>query len=124
MPFFTPRLGRTHAQCADLFPIPSLPRPTTQNLLLAHNGAVEVDDPAAGRVVDSEWALAVIVKAGSIEKALPYLKDRTKANSALTCSYSPFHAIKRQHRWSICLNYHKARNLDREAYYKMYTAGL
>ena len=33
-------------------------------LLLAHNGGVEVDEPSVKGVVDSEWVLGVIARAG------------------------------------------------------------
>jgi hypothetical protein len=92
----------------------------TEVLLFAHNGGVEVDANAPARMVDSEWALDIIVKMGSIGKALPYLKECTRSNSGLNLMIL---AIPRQpgappviH----CLNYHKAENPEREAYYKMF----
>src|SRR5271165_1846755 len=55
----------------------------TEWLLLAHNGSVEVDAAAPVGMVDSEWALGEIVRAGGIEAALPGLQARTRPYSAL-----------------------------------------
>jgi predicted glutamine amidotransferase len=90
-------------------------------LLLAHNGAVEVDDLATSHIVDSEWALEVIVKAGGINEALPHLKERTKLNSALNLVIM---AIPRDNNLPPalhCLNFYKTNDPARVAYYKMYT---
>ena len=94
----------------------------TEVLLLAHNGGVAVDATAGPRVVDSEWALAVIVKAGGLEKALPYLKERTRPNSGLNLIVLAISRDEKAAPVIHCLNYHKAENPDRAAYYKMYTA--
>lgn len=91
-------------------------------LLLAHNGSVEMDHPAPAGLVDSEWALRVIVKAGGIEKALPLLKERTKPNSALNLIVL---AIPRNGQVSPsihCLNFFKTNDPARVAYYSMHTA--
>src|SRR6478735_4810564 len=41
-------------------------------IFFAHNGGIQEDVPLPN-VVDSEWALAQIVKAGSVESAMPKL---------------------------------------------------
>ena len=90
-------------------------------LLLAHNGGVEVEDPSATRMVDSEWALSVIAKAGFLENALPQLRKQTRPNSALNL---PLLTIPRDGRMSPtihCLNYFKAAQPERADYYRMYT---
>ena len=87
----------------------------SQILLLAHNGGVEVDDTAASRVVNSEWALSVIAKAGGIEKALPYLKERTRPNSALNLLVLAIARDGTTPPVIHCLNYHKAESPERKA---------
>jgi predicted glutamine amidotransferase len=91
-------------------------------LLLAHNGGVEMDDPAAARIVDSEWALSVMVKARGIEKALPFLKERTKENSALNLIVLAIPRAENAPPAIHCLNYFKTQEPGRVAYYTMYTA--
>ncbi len=93
-------------------------------LLLAHNGAVNPPHPPASRVVDSEWALAVMAKAGRIEKALPELKKRTRPNSALNLLVLAIPRDGKNPPAIHCLNFYKTDEPGRVAYYKMYTAGL
>jgi hypothetical protein len=90
-------------------------------LLLAHNGGVEVEDPAATRMVDSEWALSMIAMAGGLENALPQLKKRTKANSALNLLLLTIPRDGTMTPTIHCLNYFKTAQPERADYYRMYT---
>jgi predicted glutamine amidotransferase len=119
---FHSRLASDPTLNAPICSHPFIAAADTQVLLLAHNGGVEVDDTAAERMVDSEWALAQIVKAGGIEKALPYLKERTRPNSALNLLVLAVGRDKSTPPVVHCLNYHKAETPQRQAYYQMYTA--
>ena len=91
-------------------------------LLLAHNGGVEEDEPAVKGVVDSEWALGVIAKAGSLKKALPLLKERTRRNSALNLIVLAIPRNQAAPPEVHCLNYFKTEDAGRKAYYTMYRA--
>jgi len=86
-------------------------------LFLAHNGSVEPDH-LPDRNVDTEWALQQIIQAGSIESALPQLKDRTRsALNLLVLSVqrsADTPAILRG------LNYFKPKEPAKIAYYQMY----
>src|ERR1039458_2663022 len=93
-------------------------------LLLAHNGEVEVADPSASLVIDSEWALAAIVRAGGIEMAVPELKERTRPNSALNLLVLAIPRDGKTPPAIHCLNFYKTDEPGRVAYYKMYTADL
>jgi hypothetical protein len=90
-------------------------------LLLAHNGGVEVEDPSATRMVDSEWALSVIAKAGGLENALAQLKQRTRLNSALNLLLLTIPRDGRMTPTIDCLNYFKTAQPERADYYRMYT---
>jgi hypothetical protein len=93
----------------------------TEVLLLAHNGGVNVDASSAPGIVDSEWALGEIAKAGGIKEALPLLKERTKPNSALNLIMLTIPRDEKIPPVVHCLNYYKTEEPDRIAYYKMYT---
>jgi predicted glutamine amidotransferase len=93
-------------------------------LVFAHNGGVEMDAGAPTFLVDSEWALRVIVEQGGIDSALPDLKKRTKRNSALNLIMLAIPRDKRGVAMLHCLNYYKTENADRMKYYRMYTADL
>lgn len=119
---FHSRLASNPALNSTVCSHPFMASTDKEVLLLAHNGTVEMDQPAPGGVVDSEWALAVIVKAGGIPKALPQLKERTRPNSALNLIVL---AIPRNGQVSPsihCLNFYKTKEPGRVAYYTMYTA--
>jgi hypothetical protein len=91
-------------------------------LLFAHNGGVEVDKNSPRNIVDSEWALAAMVKAGGMEKkVLRRLKDRTTPNSALNLAVMSIPRRKKTSPAIHCLNYHRATDQGSVAYYKMYT---
>ena len=101
---------------------PFLAATNKEVLLFAHNGGVEVDKNTPKNIVDSEWALAVMAKAGGMAKALRKLKKRTNPNSALNLAVnSPFLAARKLRPVIHCLNYHRATDQGRVAYYKMYT---
>jgi predicted glutamine amidotransferase len=89
-------------------------------LLLAHNGAVKVEDDSAGRIVDSEWALSLIARAGGIKNALQPLKKLTR--SALNLLLLKIPRDGRQEPSMECLNYFKSEKPERIAYYRMYSA--
>jgi hypothetical protein len=91
-------------------------------LLLAHNGGVAVPEPSAARIVDSEWALAQIVKAGGIELALPELKERTKPGSALNLLIMSIPRDEKIPPAIYGLNFYKADKPNQTEYYKMYLA--
>lgn len=90
-------------------------------LLLAHNGGVAVEDPSAAQMVDSEWALSAIAKAGGLENALPELKKRTRPNSALNLLLLTIPRDGRMTPTIHCLNYFKTAQPERADYYRMYT---
>jgi predicted glutamine amidotransferase len=104
-------------------PICSHPFITSTNeevLLLAHNGGVKVEDDSTGRVVDSEWALSQIAKAGCIDEALQRLRGLTKSALNLVLLRIPREGNQLP---SIhCLNYYKSQQPEKIAYYRMYTA--
>jgi hypothetical protein len=91
-------------------------------LLLAHNGVVEVDEPPTPRVVDSEWALGEIARAGGIAQALPKLKERTKPKSALNLMIMAIPRDETAPAAIHCLNFFKSEEPGRVQYYKMRTA--
>lgn len=94
-------------------------------VLLAHNGGVNVPDPTLGKlVVDSEWALAEIVRKGSLEQALGELKKQTKPNSALNLVVMTIPRDKSATPQVQCLNYYKSEDPARIAYYQMFTANF
>lgn len=119
---FHSRLASNPALHSPICSHPFIAATDKEVLLLAHNGAVEVDDPSASCVVDSEWALAAIAKAGGIEKALPQLKERTKPNSALNLLVLAIPRDEKIPPAIHCLNFYKTEEPGRVAYYKMYTA--
>jgi predicted glutamine amidotransferase len=90
-------------------------------LLLAHNGGVAVEDPSAAQMVDTEWALSVIAKAGGLENALPELKERTRPDSALNLLLLTIPRDGRMTPAIHCLNYFKTAQPKRADYYRMYT---
>jgi predicted glutamine amidotransferase len=94
-------------------------------VLFAHNGGVNVPDPTMGKlVVDSEWALAEIVRRGGLEQALEELKNQTKPNSALNLVVMTIPRDKTVAPKVQGLNYYKSDKPERIAYYQMYTANF
>jgi predicted glutamine amidotransferase len=89
-------------------------------LLMAHNGGLKVEDDSAGRIVDSEWALSVIAKAGSMEEGLQRLKKLTR--SALNLLLLRIPRDGNQSPSIHCLNFFKSNQPERIAYYQMFTA--
>jgi hypothetical protein len=90
--------------------------------LLAHNGGVAVPEPSAALMVDSEWVLALIVKAGGIEMALPELKERTKPGSALNLLVMSIPRDEKIPPAIHGLNFYKADKPSQTEYYQMYIA--
>lgn len=76
------RLASDATLSGPIFSHPFVAATEKELVFFAHNGGVEPDG-LPDRMVDSEWALQEIVKAGSIEQALPLLKRKTKRDSAL-----------------------------------------
>jgi len=93
-------------------------------ILFAHNGGVNKPDTMGKLVVDSEWALAEIVRRGSLEQALEELKKQTKPNSGLNLVVMTIPRDKTIAPQVQCLNYFKSEDPARIAYYQMYTANL
>ena len=91
-------------------------------LLLAHNGGVNPDTSSPEGIVDTEWALGVVAKAGGLEEALPLLKERTKPNSALNLIVLAIPRDQSRRPALQCLNFFKTEQEGRKAYYTMYTA--
>ena len=60
-----------------IFSHPFVAATPSETLFLAHNGSVDAPN-LAERNVDSEWALEQVVRAGSLERALPLLKQHTR----------------------------------------------
>jgi predicted glutamine amidotransferase len=92
-------------------------------IFLAHNGGVDCEN-LPNRMVDSEWAFGQLLKTGSLEKALPMLKERTKNGAALnllvlTIPRDPARPTTLQY-----LNYFKTTEEGRIAYYQMYSGDM
>jgi len=118
---FHSRLASNPALNSPICSHPFIAYTNREVLLLAHNGGVAVEDPSAAQMVDSEWALSVIAKAGGLEDALPELKSRTRPNSALNLLLLTIPRDKRLAPTIHCLNYFKTEQAERADYYRMYT---
>ncbi len=92
-------------------------------LFFAHNGGVDCEN-LPKRMVDSEWAFAQILKAGSVEKALPMLKERTKQGAALNLLILTLYRDNTKPPAIHYLNYYKSEDEGRIAYYQMYTGDM
>ena len=101
--------------------IHSLPTQTRTSCCLLTMAGWQVEDPSAAQMVDSEWALSVIAKAGGLENALPELKKRTRPNSALNLLLLTIPRDGRMTPAIHCLNYFKTAQPERADYYRMYT---
>jgi predicted glutamine amidotransferase len=121
---FHSRLASNPSLNAPVASHPFVAAGDSEILLLAHNGGVETDASAPKDMVDSEWALGAIAKAGSLEKALPQLKERTKHNSALNLMVLAIPRDQTLPPAVHCLNFFKTEVPERIAYYTMYTADL
>jgi hypothetical protein len=119
---FHSRLASNPALDAPICSHPFIAATDKEILLLAHNGGVQVDEATPDTIVDSEWALGEIVKAGGIAEALPHLKKRTKPNSALNLVILALPRDKATPPALHCLNFYKTEDPARMAYYKMFTA--
>ncbi len=86
-------------------------------VFLAHNGGVEPDRLPA-RKVDTEWALEQIIQAGSLEQALPKLKEHTaSALNLLVLSIDRKSGAPATLRG---LNYFTSKEQPKVDYYQMY----
>lgn len=92
-------------------------------IFFAHNGGVE-PDTLPERMVDSEWALQQIVKAGCIEDALPLLKRRTRKNSALNLLLMVIPRADGAKPAIYYLNHYDTNDPARQDYYRMFTCDL
>lgn len=92
-------------------------------LYLAHNGGVECEN-LPKRMVDSEWAFAQIIKAGSLEKALPFLREKTRQGAALNLLQLSIFRDEKKAPALQYLNYYKTDLEGRIAYYQMYCGDL
>lgn len=117
---FHSRLASDEALNTPICSHPFLTSTNEEILILAHNGAVSVEDTSAGQVVDSEWALSVIARTSCIDEALQRLRGRTK--TALNLLLLRIPRAGNQSPSIHCLNYYKSDEPKRIAYYRMYTA--
>jgi predicted glutamine amidotransferase len=117
---FHARLASDESLTAPICSHPFITATSQDVLLLAHNGSVQVEDPSAGRIVDSEWALSVIANTGRIEDALQRLKTLTP--SALNLLLLRIPRADGPAPSLHCLNYFKSNQPERTTYYRMYTA--
>jgi len=92
-------------------------------LFFAHNGGVDFKDLPA-RMVDSEWAFRQILKAGSVEGALPKLMEQTKDGSALNLLILSLPRDNKKSPALHYLNYYKTKEEGRVAYYQMYSGDM
>lgn len=93
-------------------------------LLLAHNGAVDIDTAPGkgpGQVVDSEWALARITADGGLPESLDYLKGRVCRKSALNLALMTIPRDKALLPALHCLNFYRTEAPERGPYYRMST---
>lgn len=100
-----------------IFSHPFLATTDRDAIYFAHNGGINADRPL-DRVVDSEWALAEITKAGSVAAALPKLKEHTRsALNLLTLTISRASGTPATLEY---FHYFKPKEADKVAYYRMY----
>jgi glutamine phosphoribosylpyrophosphate amidotransferase len=92
-------------------------------IYFAHNGGVDAEN-LPPRVVDSEWAFAQIIKAGSVEKVLPFLMDKTKQNAALNLLILTVPRDNTQPPVIQYLNYYKTNAEGRVGYYQMFCGDM
>jgi glutamine amidotransferase len=92
-------------------------------LYLAHNGGVNCDN-LPNRMVDSEWAFAQILKAGSLEKTLPMLRERTKTGAALNLLVLTIPRDNARPPALEFLNYFKTEDEGRITYYQMFSGDM
>jgi predicted glutamine amidotransferase len=92
-------------------------------LFFAHNGGVEADH-LPYRMVDSEWAFGQLIKAGSPEKALPLLREKTKQNAALNLLILSIPRDEKKSPTLQYLNYFKTEQEGRIGYYQMYSGDM
>jgi hypothetical protein len=104
-----------------IFSHPFMAANHTEVLFLAHNGGVSAE-PVRDRVVDSEWLLEEITRAGGLVPALPRLKERTKSALnllLLTIGRGPGTPAALQY-----FHYFKATEPAKAGYYNMFTGAL
>ena len=104
-----------------IFSHPFLATTDRETIFFAHNGGVSADRPL-NRVVDSEWALEEVTKAGSIAAALPKLKEHTKsALNLLTLTISRASGTPASLQY---FHFFKPKEEDKAAYYRMYLGAM
>jgi len=104
-----------------IFSHPFLATTPREIIYFAHNGGVSADRPL-DRVVDSEWALEEITKAGSIASALPKLKDHTRsALNLLTLTISRDSGTPASLQY---LHFFKPKEPEKAAYYKLFLGSM
>jgi len=114
---FHGRFASDEKLTGHIFSHPFVTTTEREVVFLAHNGGVKPDHQPE-RNVDTEWALAQIIQAGSLDQALPKLKEHTlSALNLLVLS------IQRSSGTPAVLqgvNYYKSQELPKVAYYEMY----
>ncbi len=102
----------------SIFSHPFFAATDSELLFLAHNGALKFSYP---NKVSSEFALQELVKQGSLEKALPLLKEKTK--TALNLLILQISRSNREATLSY-FNYYLSTAKNGGEYYDLYTANL
>jgi predicted glutamine amidotransferase len=114
---FHGRFASDPTLAGPIFSHPFAASTDSEIIFLAHNGSVQ-PDYLPERKVDSEWALDQIVESGSLEKALPKLKDCTlSALNILVLSIPRSAGAPATLRG---LNYFKTKEPPKMTYYRMY----
>jgi glutamine amidotransferase len=117
------RLGSDQSLQGHIYAHPYVAATDEAVLFFAHNGGVDCENLPRW-MVDSEWALAQIIKAGGLEKALPMLKESTKPGSALNLLVLTIFRDNTKPPVLHYLNYYKSDAEGRIAYYQMYCGDM
>jgi glutamine amidotransferase len=102
---------------APIFSHPFVAANDREVIFLAHNGGMQPDHLPA-RMVDTEWALEQILRAGGLDQALPKLKEHT--GSALNLLVLSIDRKQGTPATLRGLNYFKSPEPAKIAYYQMY----
>ena len=118
---FHGRFASDASLAGHIFSHPFVEATDREVLYLAHNGGVKPES-LPPRNVDTEWVLEQIVAAGSLEQALPKLKEHT--GSALNLLILSIARSKDTPATLRCLNYFKSQDPAKLAYYEMFLATM
>lgn len=114
---FHGRYASDETLAGHIFSHPFIVTTPGETIFFAHNGGVSADRPL-DRVVDSEWALEEITKAGSLAAALPKLKEHTK--SALNLLTLTISRVKGTPASLQYFHYFKPKEPAKMEYYRQY----